>query len=190
MSRIADYDVPSLADFYTKTAIPNAPKHSGRLPLSAEETKLSVPPVTLFAPEPSMQSHRVAENIFYRHEETPLNTVFFSQSNIDNLQTQIHDMVYAMSGGKADIGRQSDEDLKLIMRSYYLQYAENTPGRVAEELDMLNKRVIQFCANRIMVEVESYKYYRQDILDFPAPIANPVNVKKYGSQINELKSFF
>lgn len=190
MSRIADYDVSSLADFYTKTAIPNAPKHSGRLPLSAEETKLSVPKAVLFAPEPSMQSHRVAENIFYRHEETPLNTVFFSPDNVDALQAQIHDLVLAMSGGTADIGRQSDEDLKTIMRSYYLQYAENTPGRVAEELDLLNKRVANFCANRIMVEVEAYRYFRKDILDFPAPIANPMNVKKYGSQINELKSFF
>jgi hypothetical protein len=190
MSRIADYDVPSLADFYTKTAIPNAPKHTGRLPLSQQETELSVPKAVLFAPEPSMQSHRVAENIFYRHEETPLNTVFFSEANLDNLQKQIHDLVFSMSGGTADIGRQSDEDLKLIMRSYYLQYAENAPGRVAEELDMLNKRVANFAANRIMVEVESYRYYRKDILDFPEPIANPVNVKKYGSQINELKSFF
>ena len=190
MSRIADYDVPSLADFYTKTAIPNAPKHSGRLPLSDQETKLSIPKSVLFAPEPSMQSHRVAENIFYRHEETPLNNVFFSQDNVDNLQKQIHDAVLMMSGGKADIGRQSDEDLKLIMRSYYLQYAENFPNRIAEELEMLNKRVVSFAANRIMVEVEAYNYYRQDILDFPAPIANPVNVKKYGSQINELKGFF
>jgi hypothetical protein len=190
MSHIADYDVPSLADFYTKTAIPGAPKHTGRLPLSQQETELSIPKSVLFAPEPSMQSHRVAENIFYRHEETPLNTVFFSEANVDNLQKQIHDLVFAMSGGKADIGRQSDEDLKLIMRSYYLQYAENAPARVAEELDMLNKRVANFAANRIMVEVEAYRYYRQDILDFPAPIENPVNVKKYGSQINELKSFF
>lgn len=190
MSSVADYDVPSLADFYTKTAIPNAPKHSGRLPLSAEETKWEVPKAVLFAPEPSMPSHRVAENIFYRHEETPLNTVFFSQSNIDNLQKQIHDTVFAMSGGTANIDRQSDEDLKLVMRSYYLQYAENAPGRVGEELELLNKRVVNFCANRIMVEVEAYRYFRKDILDFPAPIANPVNVKKYGSQINELKSFF
>jgi hypothetical protein len=44
----------SLADFYTQTAIPNAPKHTGRLPLSDRETRLSVPQAALFAPEPSM----------------------------------------------------------------------------------------------------------------------------------------
>jgi hypothetical protein len=76
------------------------------------------------------------------------------------------------------------------MRSYYLQYAENNPRRIAEELDELNKRVVNFAANRIAVEVEAYRYYRKDILDFPAPIANPVDVKIYGTRTGELKSFF
>jgi hypothetical protein len=40
------------------------------------------------------------------------------------------------------------------------------------------------------VEVEAYRYYRKDILDFPAPIANPVDVKIYGTRTGELKSFF
>ena len=95
-----------------------------------------------------------------------------------------------MSNGRFDIGRQSDDDLKMIMRSYYLQYAENNPRRVAEELEMLNDRVVNFSANRIMVEVEAYNYYRKDILDFPAPIANPIDVKIYGTRTGELKSFF
>lgn len=190
MSSIADYNTPSLADFYTKTAIPNAPKHTGRLPLSDMEEKLSVPAAPLYAPEPYMTSSRVAENIFYRHEETPLNTVFFSQSNLDTLQQQIHDTVLAMSNGRFNIDRQSDDDLKMIMRSYYLQYAQNYPNRVAEELAELNQRVVGFCSNRIMVEVEAYQYYRKDILDFPAPIANPIDVKIYGTRVSELKSFF
>ena len=190
MSSIADFETGSLADFYTKTAIPNAPKHTGRLPLSDMEEKLSVPSAPLYAPEPYMTSSRVAENIFYRHEETPLNTVFFSESNLNGLQQQIHDAVFGMSNGRFNIDRQSDDDLKMIMRSYYLQYAENFPNRVAEELKGLNERVVSFCANRIMVEVEAYSYYRKDILDFPAPIANPIDVKIYGTRTGELKSFF
>ena len=190
MSRIADYNVPSLADFYTKTAIANAPRHTGRLPLSDMETKLPVPPAVLFAPEPYMTSDRIAENVFYRHEENTLNTRFFAQSNIDLLQTQIHDAIFSMSNGRFNIDRQSDVDLKLIMRSYYLQYAENFPGKEGEELVVLNERVVNFAANRIMVELEAYQYYRKDILDFPAPIANPINVKIYGTRTGELKSFF
>jgi hypothetical protein len=188
MSSIADYITKSLSEFYTGTAIPNAPKHTGRLPLSDEESKLTVPKAVLYAPEPSLTPHRVAERIQYRHGETPLNTAFFSHDNIERLHNDIHDAVRQMVN--ADIDRQSDDDLMLIMRSYYLQYAQNNPNRVAEELTDLNNRVVHFASNRIAVEVEAYRYYRKDILDFPAPIAAPVNVNIYGTRTGELKSFF
>jgi hypothetical protein len=188
MSSIADYETMSLAEFYTKTAIPNAPKHTGRLPLSDTETKFPVPSAPLFAPEPYLVPERVAEQIQYRHSNTDLNTAFFSEQNVDRLQLQIQGAVFAMVGARID--RQSDADLKLVMRSYYLQYARNDPTRVAEELDELNQRVVNFCANRIAVEVEAYRFYRKDILDFPAPIEHPLDVKIYGTRTGELKSFF
>lgn len=188
MSSFADYKVASLSDFYTKTAIPNAPKHTGRLPLSGEEEKMSVPPAVLYAPEPYMVPNTVSEQIQYRHNDTPLNTLFFSQSNIDLLQEKLISAVGSMTGAR--IGRQSDPDLLLIMRSYYLQYAQNNPSRVAQELEELNERVIAFASNRVAVEVEAYKYYRKDIMDFPAPIANPMDVHIYGTRTGELKSFF
>jgi hypothetical protein len=33
-------------------------------------------------------------------------------------------------------------------------------------------------------------FYRQDIQEFAAPIANPMNVHVYGTRYGELKSFF
>lgn len=183
-----DYNIPSLSDFFTGTAIPNAPKHTGRLPLLASEESLPVPPAVLFAPEPSMTPKLIMERIQYRHSDTDLNTRFFSQENIDYLQSQIQMAVRNMVG--ATIDRQSDPDLLLIMRSYYLQYAQNTPGNTVAELDELNRRVVGFAANRIAVEVEAYRYYRKDIMDFPAPIAHPVDTHIYGTRVGELKSFF
>lgn len=171
----------SLADFYTKTAIPNAPKHTGRLPLSDQETRLSIPPAVLFAPEPCMESSVIKERIHYRHSLTDVNNQFFSKENIDFLQDRIRAMVRGMVN--ADIDRQSDVDLKLVMRSYYLQYA-------GESVEQLNDRVANFCANRIAVEVEAYRYYRKDILDFPEPIARPLDTHVYGTRTGELKSFF
>ena len=188
MASIANFDTMSLAEFYTKTAIPNAPKHTGRLPLSDKETKFPVPTAPLFAPEPYLVPERVAEQIQYRHSNTDLNTAFFSEANIDRLQLQIQGAVFAMVGARID--RQSDPDLKLVMRSYYLQYARNDPTQVSRELEELNERVVNFCANRIAVEVEAYRYYRKDILDFPAPIEHPLDVKIYGTRTGELKSFF
>ncbi len=134
---------------------------------------------------------RVAEQMQYRHEATPLNSVFFSEDNLENLQGAIAAAVLQMSGAKRYIiDRQNDADLKTIMRSYYLQYAQNDPSRVAEELELLNNRVIGYSANNILVEIEAYKYYRKDIEDFPAPIERPVMTNIYGTRTGELKSFF
>ena len=134
---------------------------------------------------------RVAEQMQYRHEATPLNSVFFSEDNLENLQGAIAAAVLQMSGAKQYIiGRQNDADLKTIMRSYYLQYAQNDPSRVAEELELLNNRVIGYSANNILIEIEAYKYYRKDIEDFPAPIERPVMTNIYGTRTGELKSFF
>jgi hypothetical protein len=116
--------------------------------------------------------------------------VFFSQSNVDNLQAQIKAEVLTLSGGEYVIGNQNTDDLHLIMRSYYLQYAPNNPTNVANELQELNERVLRYASNRIMVEIVAYKRYRKDILDFPAPIDRPVDVKVYGTRTGELKSFF
>lgn len=170
-----------LSDFYTQTAIPNAPKHTGRLPLSDQETRLPIPPAVLFAPEPGMASSEVKERIHYRHSSTPVNEEFFSPANVDRIQDNIRTTVRSMVN--ADIDRQSDVDLMLVMRSYYLQYA-------GESVEQLNERVVAFCANRIAVEVEAYRYYRKDILDFPAPIARPLDTHVYGTRTGELKSFF
>ena len=95
----------------------------------------------------------------------------------DRIRAEVRGMV------NANIDRQSDVDLKLVMRSYYLQY-------VGETVDQLNERVVAFCANRIAVEVEAYRYYRKDILDFPAPIQRPLDTQVYGTRTGELKSFF
>lgn len=127
----------------------------------------------------------------YRHEATPLNTIYFSEANVENLQQEIASAVLMMSGAKRYvIGRQNDADLKTVMRSYYLQYAQNDPTRVSQELTLLNNRVIGWCANNILVEIEAYKYYRKDIQDFPAPIERPVMTNVYGTRTGELKSFF
>ena len=190
MTSLLQYSPPTLSDFYVLTAIPNAPKHTGILPLSDSEEKMKIPRSTLYAAGGGATPAKMAERIHYRHNTTPLNTVFFSQSNIDNLQSQIKASVLAMSNGEYVIDNQSEDDLHLIMRAYYLQYAPNNPANVAMELSELNERVVSFASNRIMVEIVSYKRYRKDILDFPDPIERPIDVKVYGTRTGELKSFF
>ena len=55
-------------------------------------------------------------------QRNPLSNVFFSKENIDYLQNKIINRVYELSGNKHKIGRQSDTELQLVMRSIYLQF--------------------------------------------------------------------
>lgn len=124
------------------------------------------------------------------HKATPLNEVFFSDANIDKLQKDIQEQVRMMSGGKYTIGRQDDQQLKLIMRSYYLMYSQNNPANVAGELEDLNRRVVGYSAGKVYSEVDFHDFYMKDLQQFPDPIGNPMKVSVYGTRTGELKSFF
>lgn len=124
------------------------------------------------------------------HKSTLLNEVFFSADNIAKLQQDIQEQVFLMSGNKYRVDKQDEQQLKIIMRSYYLMYAENNDLKVAEELASLNKRVVGYAAAKVYSEVDFYQFYIQDIEEFAPPIANPMNVGVRGTRTGELKSFF
>jgi hypothetical protein len=164
------------------------PQHSGRIP-NFNEVKHDKP-FSLYSGEPLPSHDTRQELIGHMHTETPLNTTFFSQANIDGLQTKIQQQVSQMSHGKFQIDKQNDDDLKLIMRSYYLMFGRNNPMTVSSDLEDLNARVVGYAAAKIYSEVDFYMFYRKDIEDFAPPIANPMNVHVYGTRFGELKSFF
>jgi len=170
-----------------------APKHGGHVP-NINDPKFqdfAARPYKLYKEGPTLfgQTDRF-DAIGHIHQETPLNTVFFSPDNLEKLQKDIHDQVLAMSGGKYNIDRQNDDDLKIIMRSYYLIYAKNNPADVANELADLNSRVVGYASARIYSEVDFHMFYRKDLEDFAPAIANPMNPHVYGTRTGELKSFF
>lgn len=124
------------------------------------------------------------------HYATPLNEVFFSHANIETIQKGIQEQVYRMSGNKYMIDKQDEQQIKLIMRSYYLMYSKNNNATVVEELADLNGRVIGYASAKVYSEVDFHQFYLSDLEDFAPPIANPMNVGVYGTRTGELKSFF
>jgi hypothetical protein len=170
-----------------------APQNSGRVPnfndptLQAQSARQS----SLYDMRASLPGSDVRQELVgHTHYATPLNTVFFSVANIEKLQNDIQEQVSLMSGGKYVIDRQNDDDIKVIMRSYYLSYGRNNPLTISEDLADLNSRVVGYAAAKIYSEVDFYMFYRKDIENFAPPIANPMNVHVFGSRTGELKSFF
>jgi len=122
-----------------------------------------VPPFVLFSDNGSNLNDVHRTTIRNQIEETPLRRLFFSKQNIDNIQKQIQIEVYERSNSKFSIDRQSDTELEVIMRSYYLQYGRNLPCKLIEQVQQLNKMVLDYCIPNVLGEVSSYIKYKRDI---------------------------
>jgi hypothetical protein len=169
-----------------------APQHSGYVPNMNDPSMagFSARPYSLYAQGGSILSNdNRFDMVGHLHKETPLNKVFFSQENINLLQGEIQKQVHMMSNGKYTIDKQNEDDLRIIMRSYYLMFGKNDPNFVERELHELNSRVVGYASAKIFSEVDFHMFYRKDIADFAPPIANPANVHVYGTRTGELKSF-
>ena len=114
--------------------------------------------------------------------KTPLSDVFFSQANIDNLQIRIRHDLYLYSEGSYTIDRQSDTELKIIMRSYYLQFGKFKSCDLRSQVLELNDIVIQYCVPHIYSQVQQYNSYIQDVETLPMPLEHPKNLSSTGSR--------
>lgn len=113
-------------------------------------------------------------------QSTNLSNLYFSEQNINNIQNQIRFNVYKATG--QTIGRQSDTELKIIMRSYYLQYGKNDPNNLKAQVLELNSFVLNYCTPKIIDELKQHLGYIQDIQNLPMPLERPMNMSSAGTK--------
>ena len=185
-----------LSKFFTETAIPGAPKHTGYIPNLDDPATRSTQAFNLFNmydqnPALPYGSTFQQQATIRVHVATPLNQAFFSDKNIQFLQDEIRYGVWKASKGEYTIDPQNADDLKTVMRSYYLQYSTNDNTKsLQDQVNYLNNLVLQFSVDRVLVEIKQYVKYRKDILQYPDPISRPINANMVGSKSAEFKSFF
>ena len=109
-----------------------------------------------------------------------LNKAFFSQRNINNIQKQIQRKVLEKTN--YTIGRQSDLQLQIIMRSIYLQYSKNLNCNYAEQIRELNKKITDYSVDRIVIEISQFLEYRKEVSKMPNPISLPKNLSNAGEK--------
>ena len=119
---------------------------------------------------------------------TVLSTTFFSSENVEIIQNAIRAGVYKMSGNKHIIDRQNHDQLKIIMKSIYLQYSKNMTHSIKQQVEELNKLVLNYSIPRVYNELVSYLKYKEDISTLPVPQDNPTYV--FVDKTVELKHFF
>ena len=114
--------------------------------------------------------------------ESPLSFYFFSKTNMQHIQDNIRYGVFKRSNGKHVIGKQSNVELEIIMRSIFLQHAKNLNCKMREQIAELNSMVVAWAVPRIIGEIEQYQSYIYDTSNMPIPIAHPVNLSSAGTK--------
>lgn len=101
---------------------------------------------------------------------TDVSSIFFSDKNIELLQYGIRNKILNSTNGKYNIGKQSDIDLKIIMRSIYFQHGKNAPNNINAQVLDLNTRVIEWCVPEILSNIKQSEHYIMDISTLPIPL--------------------
>ena len=96
-----------------------------------------------------------------------LSRTYFSNDNVERLQRQVVNEVYKQS--QKQIGKQSYQELQVIMKIIYLQYGRNLPTDIEGQVLTLNKYVIDECVRIIVPNVLQYNKYIEDITS-PIPV--------------------
>ncbi|MHB1952963.1 MAG: hypothetical protein ACYCOU_04370 [Sulfobacillus sp.] len=118
-------------------------------------------------------------------ESTELSRKYFSRENVEHVQIEIISSVNRASNGKFRIGRQSDAELAVVMRSVFLQFARHLPNDVDGQVAELNGRVLSYCVPKVLGNVEQYLNYRNNVrTSGRCPIGLPMATTSTGTRTN------
>ena len=116
--------------------------------------------------------------------QTPLNSLYFSDFNLNLLQKAIRAKFKTMSGGIA-IDYQDPSDLLTIMRAVFVDNACDPYGDTCKQVREMNEVVIKTAIYQINTGVSQYLGYIKDIEMPVQPISNPINTSTYGNKIGD-----
>ena len=138
---------------------------------------------------PQLYRAGVANTISQLYSGNCLTELFFSKENINIIQEGIINSVYNTSEGKYTISRQSDQELTIVMRSIYFQYGKNLNFNINEQIKELNTKVIRWCVNEIITNINQYMEYRTSVSTLPMPMERAQLPSQKGTKTLEIKSF-
>jgi hypothetical protein len=112
---------------------------------------------------------------------TPLNTLYFSDFNVNLLQRAIRQTFKNDTGVSIDY--QNPDDLYSIMRVVFINNAGNHNEAVHEQVKFMNSIVIKTALGQIQSGVAQFMGYMRDIDTMAVPPEPPANTSTYGVKI-------
>lgn len=148
-------------------------------------------PIMLQIPQyqiaPEDNKRFASEALVGQVQKNDLSNLFFSATNIDALQDGLRYGVYKQTGQV--IGRQSDTELKIVMRSIYFQYARHQNSDVVAQVRVLNGHVLEWVVKEISSNVRQQQKYQVDASTMPVPLEFGENTSVKGfRQLEPMKT--
>jgi len=138
---------------------------------------------------PDLYTEKTANTVNRLYSGNCLSEMYFSKENINIIQEGIINSVYNKSNGEFSIGKQSEQELSIVMRSIYLQYSKNLNFNINEQILELNTLVIRWCVDEIITNIKQYVNYRKNVSTLPLPLEHAQLPSQKGTKTLEIKSF-
>lgn len=126
------------------------------------------------------KSTEYREAIHGLQEDNLLAKAYFSEANIQILQNGLRAGVYEMSDRKIVMPPQNLNNLKIIMRSMYLQHARypEKTSMITKEIEKLNKYVLDYVVSTLYSEAQGYINYCKDQSTLVQPLERAQQVDR------------
>ncbi len=121
---------------------------------------------------------------------TDVESLFFSDENIEIINKQLILAVYKRSKNQYKINFQDIDKIKIIMRYVYLEYSRNLPYDLAGQINELNCIVVGEIVPTIITNFEQKLGYLRDIEKRQDPVPLPQSSSKMKTLPTANKDFF
>tara|TARA_B110001452_G_scaffold267310_1_gene276707 strand:+ start:163 stop:657 length:495 start_codon:yes stop_codon:yes gene_type:complete len=118
-------------------------------------------------------------------ERSRLSDTFFSRENIQIIQNGLRKGVHDRSQGKILIGNQPEDQLVTVMRSMYLLYSKNLETNIPQQIQELDKYVLDYCIKNVYSEAVAYLKYKEDSSNMYTPMAAPIYSNKTNKTLEQ-----
>lgn len=163
-------------------------QRSQRLPDAALDTLVSPGRYTMTPDDASVKQNNTRSLLTNIHGDSLLTQMFFSETNIVNLQHLVQFLVFKET--KYVVDAQSSKELMIIMRGIFLEYSAH-PGIISDdmpaavkqrmyndytkEVSRLNEIVLNYVVPKVVSGLQQYLDYLRDASTQPYQMNSPKN---------------
>lgn len=112
---------------------------------------------------------------------TPLNSLYFSEFNLNLIHQAIRQQVKKNTG--VSIDKQNESDLLAIMRSVFINNSSDPYSGVCAQVKQMNTVVINTAIKQIYTGISQYINYSNNLDMSIQPMDMPINTSTYGDKI-------